>query len=437
MYCEELLRERPAGGLPFAALRATATASPAAQAAASLNQKQYRARFGDYTLASVFQPIVSFSYRRVIGLEGLVRCSDDAGRSIAPSELMAQAESANTLLHVDRLARRLHVANYSAQGLAEGWLFLNMHPSVFLGMPASTENYFQTPLGAGDLPPSRVVIEILEDGVKDDLKLREGVAILREQGWGIALDDFGAGHSNFDRVWDVKPDIVKLDRSYALRAASDAAARRMLPAIVALLHEAGSLVLLEGIETAEQAMIAMDADIDLAQGYYFARPGAAHSVAGFAAGRVVDALWPEFEALRSAQRSHYRSAVDPYIAALGAAGQALAGGQTMDEACTAFLRLAQSDRCYLLDGDGFQVGPNVIGDARAVTPALAGYQQTSQARWSHRPYFQRAIAAPGKAQITRPYRSIATTCLCVTVSVSLVVHGRLHVLCGDLLWKDG
>ena len=48
--------------------------------------------------------------------------------------------------------------------------------------------------------------------------------------------------------------------------------RNLLPAIVDLLHQAGSLVLMEGIETMEQAMIAMDCDVDFVQGFFFAEP---------------------------------------------------------------------------------------------------------------------------------------------------------------------
>jgi EAL domain-containing protein (putative c-di-GMP-specific phosphodiesterase class I) len=94
------------------------------------------------------------------------------------------------------------------------------------------------------------VIEILEQSVKDALQLGEAVQFFRNQGYLIALDDFGAGHSNFDRVWNLQPDIVKLDRSMIMRAGHNMRIRRMMPVMVSLLHEVGSLVLMEGVETA-------------------------------------------------------------------------------------------------------------------------------------------------------------------------------------------
>lgn len=59
---------------------------------------------------------------------------------------------------------------------------------------------------------------------------------------------------------------MKLDRSLALRASNDPKARQILNGIVGLLHQSGCLVLLEGVETHDQAMIAIDAGVDFVQG---------------------------------------------------------------------------------------------------------------------------------------------------------------------------
>jgi len=56
------------------------------------------------------------------------------------------------------------------------------------------------------------------------------------------------------------------------------------------------------------------------------------------------------------------------------------------------------------------------------------------ARWSRRAYFIRAMREPGKAQTTRPYLSVATGNICVTVSIQVLVNDRPVVLCGDVDW---
>src|SRR5690606_3189599 len=88
----------------------------------------------------------------------------------------------------------------------------------------------------------------------------------------VAIDDFGAGESNFERVWRLRPDIVKLDRAMITEAAQNPLVQRILPGIVSLVHEAGALVVMEGIETERQALIALKSDVDFVQGFYFLRP---------------------------------------------------------------------------------------------------------------------------------------------------------------------
>ncbi len=393
--------------------------------------------WGPYRLASHFQPIVSFCYRRIVGYEALMRPQDGLGRPIAPPVLLAMAERNGRLEELDRLCRYVHVANHTSLALPDGWLFLNIHPSLF-GRPRDGQGagFTESLIKHFKVSPSRIVVEVLEEAVLDDASFEAGVQHLRELGCGIALDDFGAGHSNFERIWRIRPDIVKLDRSYAVRAAEDPSARRMLPSIVALLHEAGSMVLLEGIETAEQALIAMDADVDFAQGWYFARSAAPENLIDVSVQEPLDAVWQAYDEHRQTHQGRYRDMVGPYLNALGYAATLLAAGRTMQEACAGFLELPRSERCYLLDSTGCQVSRNLLTRRIAPTPALVAFQNTSQARWSRRPYFHRALEHPGSVQITRPYRSIASSILCVTVSASMLINGTPHVLCGDVVWDD-
>jgi EAL domain-containing protein (putative c-di-GMP-specific phosphodiesterase class I) len=77
------------------------------------------------------------------------------------------------------------------------------------------------------------------------------------------------------------------------QAGNNARIRRMMPVMVSLLHEAGSMVLMEGIETASEALIAMDADADFVQGFFFARPQP--MLPDTRADRVLfDRLWLDF-----------------------------------------------------------------------------------------------------------------------------------------------
>lgn len=391
------------------------------------------AGFGAHRLTSHFQPIVSLSHQRVIGSEGLLRASDASGRPVAPLALLAQAQQAGELVTLDRIARLLHVLNRPASG--DQWLFLNVHPEVFVS-GISKSSFMVDLLAYQRMAAGDVVIEVLEDAIRDEACFTEAVARLRTEGFLIALDDFGAGHSNFDRVWAVGPDIVKLDRSFAVRMEHDIDARRLMPRIVNLLHEAGSLVLLEGIETETQAHIALDSDIDFVQGYYFARPAptpdtGTHVTAG------VRALWQDFSAREAAAGAAQRELIAPYRNALGYASTMIGAGRDPLEACAGFLDLPLANFCYLLDSEGRQTGENMwstrAGAARP-SPRFRPLTHASEARWSRRPYFRRAVCHFDRVQVTRPYLSASTADLCVTLSVGFRRDGDPFVLCGDIAW---
>lgn len=390
----------------------------------------------DLTLASHFQPILSLAHSRTVGYEALMRAYTPSGDQINPLDVFARTSDFVSTLQLEWLSRTVHFENFIQHGGELGWLFLNTHPRAFVeGMRHgdSLEDLF---LQYG-LQPSRVVLEVLEQNVTDETRLREAVSFYRELGCLIAIDDFGAGHSNFNRVWSLRPEIVKLDRSLVALAATDPTLRRTMPVLVSLLHEAGSMVLMEGIETEDEAMLAMDADADFVQGYYFARPSEVLPLDDCFSG-MFEHLWSAFRNTIDRDAQAYREQIVPYMNALGYCASRVQSGVPFEAACEGFLALEHSQRCYILDRDGRQASPNLLapnaGDARSHRFAPVGDAQG--ANWSRRFYFRRALEHPGRVQVTRPYLSITGASPCVTVSSTVLVGGETRVLCGDVAWHE-
>lgn len=399
----------------------------------ALAEGGYAAQFGEYRLSSHFQPIYGLSLQRPVGYEALLRASDAAGRSVPPLSLFSSLSSAQGA-QVDRLSHRLHVQNYRDLVDSPRWLFLNMTPQAFLQARNELgDESFANRLRSLGFPTQRLVIEVLEEHVRDDGDFESAVAFFRELGCLVALDDFGAGSSNFDRVWKIRPQIVKLDRSVIVQSVSHPNIRRLLPQMVSLLHEAGALVLVEGVETEDEACVALDANVDFAQGYLFGHPQA-----GIARDNekdeVLNALWARFEGGWRHDRAQQKNLLSPYTNAIGYASVLLSAGRSMTESCASFLDLPDADICFLLDQDGRQIGGNLWSDASrpGADPRLAPLQESTGARWARTPYFRRAIESHGTVQVTRPYLSISSARLCVTVSVSFKIDGRTRVVCGDL-----
>jgi EAL domain-containing protein (putative c-di-GMP-specific phosphodiesterase class I) len=144
------------------------------------------------------------------------------------------------------------------------------------------------------LPPGDLQLEILESAVvsTDDATL--GVLrALASSGVRIAIDDFGTGYSSLAYLRTLPVHNLKFARAFVQgfrsTASYDSADESILTALIGLGHTLGLTVTAEGIETAAQARMVQAIGCDLAQGFYFARPGPSELIIErLAAGRITD-----------------------------------------------------------------------------------------------------------------------------------------------------
>jgi EAL domain-containing protein (putative c-di-GMP-specific phosphodiesterase class I) len=397
--------------------------------------QRYSTHHGDLTLTSVFQPVFSLSHMRAVGYEGLLRAHDPLDRAVSPLDVFGDAARVGEALLVDRLAQGLHLENFALLGAEREWLFLNVHPGTLI------ESYHAAALLANlrrlNIAPRRVVLEVLEDEATDLDALAQAVATFRERGFLVALDDFGAGNVDIGRVWQLNPDIVKLDRIMLLHAQHRPDMAATLPALVALLHDAGKLVLIEGVETEQEAQLALACNADFVQGFFFARPTPGLTDAALVQGVIAEAT----ERYRQQTETRERGATSrlvPYQRAFERAAERLSDGEPLEEVCWNFLALDHAARCYLLDANGRQAGRNVVlrVDRAERDARFLPLEDAQGASWLRRPYFRSALVTPGRVHVTCPYLSINEALPCVTLSMAVQVGERMCVLCGDIDWFE-
>ena len=406
------------------------------EAATTAEGDQINGWFKQFQLRSHYQPIFSLSHRRAVGYEALVRPVDAQGKALSPLTLFDSIRCDEDLIFLDRLCRDIHVRNFLSAHDPDTWLFLNINPRVVV-RAGQTAPFFQALLDRYGIPASRIVVEILENEIADEGQLAETVSYYASLGCLVAIDDFGAGYSNFDRIWRLGPDLVKLDRTMLLQASTHARVRRVLPTLVSLLHETGCVTLIEGVETEEEALIATDSGIDLVQGYFFGRPAATSHTAEHSDAQLPD-LCARFRDRYSDMRSREDDQLKPYIIEFRNCASLLSLGSTLHDASRPFLGWPRALRCYLIDAEGRQVGPNVLSEraARQSDVRFKPLANVSNASWSRRPYFRRAVGDPGRIQTSRPYLSISDAQMCITLSVTVDREGARLVYCADLQWQD-
>jgi len=394
----------------------------------------YSAQWGEIKLSSRFQPIYSLAHQRIVGFEGLVRANLASEEMLSPLSLFSMVRNEQETVFQDRLCRTLHIKNFMAQSDDASWLFLNINPLVTV-CGKQYGAFFSDLLQRYNMPPERIVVEILEGQIDDEQVLAEAIRYYKDIGCLIAIDDFGAGHSNFERIWSIKPEIVKLDRSIIVQAADNKAVRRVVPSLVSLIHEAGSLVLIEGIETEEQALIAMHSDVDFVQGYYFSRPE--ERLPGFVYHPAIGDLFNTFKENNLSTRLEHKRALKEHVEVFRGFAQRIAAGIDPILASNSFLSLSGVVRCYLLNEEGIQLGENLNPFPVSVSdPRFEPLSDATNAIWIRRHYFQKAMQEPDVVQISNPYLSITGGSMCVTLSIALTHIDGALVLCGDIKWSD-
>lgn len=386
-------------------------------------------------LHTAFQPIISVVHSKVVGHEALIRGETKEGEALSPAELFPQLVATLSARQVNETCSNLHLESFAKQS-GDGWLFLNVSPDA---MPdrAGVVREFGHWLASNNVEPHRVVVEIIETRAYDEILLADAVAGFRDLGCLVAIDDFGAGESNFERVWRLRPDIVKLDRAMITEAAVNPLVARILPGIVSLVHEAGCLVVMEGIETEEQALIAVESDVDFVQGYFFCRPSAQYQTSADIAHQF-DQLAHQIKTTNKQRSEQDQGFFASYTSGLEACVSALEDKVGFEEACAMFVAVAGVQRVYQLDQQGYQIGENAesLGQSSADLRFLP-CSEASGANWFRRPYFQRAIQSPGRVQVSRPYLSIRDARSCVTISMAFGDAGHLRVVCADLDYDQG
>lgn len=397
------------------------------------HENEYRARYYNMELTSAFQPIFSFAHKEPIGYEALLRISHVERGNISPIRFFSMFDGQKEISLFDHLLCTLHLKNFKRQFRENTWLFLNVRSKGIDERASFVEN-LKIALQEVEISPSQLVIEIVEDEIKGDDVFDNIVAELRQLGCLMALDDFGAGSSNFDRIWKISPDIIKLDRTMLTKSCTDQKARFILQELVPLIHGCNSYVLMEGIETEEEARVSMQMNADFMQGYLFGKPQ--KEVLEKDRSHITPiALCKKFQSL-GVEQSDYQKKIGYFKNLFAQSADALFAEQSLE---TAFFRMLKHDAfngCYVLDHQGNRVetlpSKEQASQQQVAAPGDTPLAHAEDTSWSRRPYFRNAITRPGEIVVSRPYLSLTKARRCITISIAWPVNEELHVICCDL-----
>ncbi len=220
---------------------------------------------------TLYQPILDLVDLSVLGHEVFSRGPVDGAFGDAEA-LFALAERSGRILEFERLCRQHAFASALRHLPAGGKLFLNTSASA-LRDPEMLDGGLVYAARRAGLAPDEVVLEITERvAVEERRAYREVLLQLKSAGFGLAIDDMGAGYASLQGVVDVEPDYLKFDVSLVRDIDRSLIKRSLLETLVDLARRIGARVIAEGIEGESELATLRERGVPLGQGRYLAPP---------------------------------------------------------------------------------------------------------------------------------------------------------------------
>jgi len=220
-----------------------------------------------------YQPQVSLSERKFVGVEALCRIKHPRLGIVTPDKFIDKAEESELIQHITFEVIKQAFTDWNKwrkMGLALN-IAVNVSPSN-LQLPDFADHLLSL-LKQHSVPVEKLCVEVTENILATD-KAQElsNISRINMHGIKIALDDFGTMHATIERLQKLPIDCVKLDKSYFIESDNNNHHLDILNTTLALSEKLHVLTCAEGIETGEAMNLATDLKCDIAQGYFISEP---------------------------------------------------------------------------------------------------------------------------------------------------------------------
>ena len=369
---------------------------------------------------AVFQPFIDTATGQIAGVEALARLRGSDGRLRSAGPLFADPKTPPAALRrLDREIRQQALMRFH-QAPEQWFLSLNISPRWISRLRPEQPLPSLKQIERSGIDPRRIVFEITELGGAS-LRLPGVVARYREAGARIAIDDFGAGYSQLDRVLALQPDILKLDMRLFQEAARGGPSGEVVKALALMAEKTGCWIIAEGVETNAELDFALECGARYVQGYLFAQPEQAFFdndafVSRFAQQRD---RYVQQKLGERARLMDLRRQLSELFGQLK--GWLAADGKSAPPAPTAYPWLL---RLYQCDRHGTQISPNLEWHQNVwhTDTRYLGHN------WSWRPYFYQLLAEGWEERrliLSSTYRDATSNQYCLTAGQFIDNGNRL------------
>ncbi len=221
----------------------------------------------DNKIVSYFQPIVDNETRKIIKYESLVRLIKANGDIVSPIEFLDIAKKGRYYSKVTKI-----VLENSFSALMDTDKDISINLSTIDMESIKVQDKIFSLLAKYKDHAQRITFELLEsEDSKNIVTIINFIKKVKLLGVQIAIDDFGAGYSNFERLLQYEPDVIKIDGSLIKNIKNNELSKNIVETIVMFAKKQNLKTVAEFVENEAIFDIVKEMGIDYSQGYAFGK----------------------------------------------------------------------------------------------------------------------------------------------------------------------
>lgn len=219
-------------------------------------------------IISYFQPIVDNVTQKILKYESLVRLVDNENNVLSPISFLDIAKKSKYYSQITLLVLK---NSFEALSLTDSNISVNISMQDIEN--EETCDAIINLLKKNKSKSSRITFELLEnDNIRDFSRIISFIKTIKYLGVKVAIDDFGVGYSNFERITQYQPDLIKIDGSLIRNITKDKFSYDLVETIATFAKKQNIKTVAEYVENEKIYKLLLSLGIDYSQGYFFGKP---------------------------------------------------------------------------------------------------------------------------------------------------------------------